>query len=128
MMGATVDGLATGRSRLNTCFARVAGGYNGIVVRLPIAVAAFTAIVCLGQNPVPIPFACTADDIDRFGLTCSPERPCPVYADLNSVESVGARIFVTGNLHTEAATLYSLLFASEDSGATWKEAYERLKS
>jgi len=89
----------------------------------------FLAIVTVSaQTAVPIPFACTAEDIEHFGLTCSAERPCPVYADLNFVESVGARVFVTGNLHTDAATLYSVLFASEDSGVTWKEVYDRVRS
>ncbi len=77
---------------------------------------------------VPIPFACTANDLEHFGLTCSAEHPCPVYADLNAVEAVGARLFVTGNFHTDKVTLYSLLFSSEDSGATWKEAYERVRT
>ena len=51
-----------------------------------------------------------------------------MYADLNAVEAIGGRVFVTGNLHTDSVTLYSLLFGSEDSGVTWKEAYERVKS
>lgn len=91
-----------------------------ILVLLPIG--------CLGQTTVPIPFACSADEIEHFGLNCSAERPCAVYADLNSVESVGARVLVAGNLHTDSVTLYSLLFESEDSGTTWKEAYERVRS
>ena len=89
----------------------------------------FLAISAFSQTAtVPIPFACSADDIEHFGLNCSAERPCHVYADLNFVESVGARVFLTGNLHTDTLTLYSLLFASEDSGVTWKEAHERLRS
>ena len=68
------------------------------------------------------------DDLEHFGLNCSNEQPCAVYADLNAVEAIGARLFVTGNLHTDLVTLYSLLFASEDSGATWTEAYARVKS
>lgn len=85
------------------------------------------AISALAQ-PVAIPFACTADDLEHFGLNCSVEQPCAVYADFNAVESIGARVFLTGNLHTDSVTLYSLLFASEDSGATWKEVYERVRS
>jgi photosystem II stability/assembly factor-like uncharacterized protein len=89
---------------------------------------ALLAVSAFAQTAVPIPFACTAGDIEHFGLNCTAEQPCPVYADLNFVESVGARVFLTGNLHTESVTLYSLLFASEDSGASWKEVYDRVQS
>lgn len=80
------------------------------------------------QTQVPIPFACTAGDLEHFGLNCTAEHPCPVYADLNFVTAVGARVFAGGNLHTESVTLFSILFVSEDSGVTWTEAYERIRS
>ena len=110
--------------------------YNEVVVSYLVlvnpALATFAMALCVAQGfaqaTVPIPFACTADDLDHFGLTCSAEQPCPVYADLHFVEANGARVFLTGNLHTDSATLYSLLLASEDSGVTWKEAYTRVRS
>jgi len=55
-------------------------GYNGSVARLHYF--AFLAIFnTSAQTAVPIPFACTAEDIEHFGLNCSAEQPCPVYAD-----------------------------------------------
>ena len=86
------------------------------------------SILSWGQTIVPIPFACTVDDIEHFGLTCSAERPCKVFADLSSIEAIGGRIFVTGNLHTDSTTLYSLVFGSADSGVTWAEAHQRIRS
>ena len=92
----------------------------------------FSALVGLtsaaAQTVVPIPFACTETDIDHFGLTCSAEHPCKVFADLSFIDAAGAKVFIAGNLHTEATTLYSLLFSSEDSGGTWTEAYQRIRS
>ena len=44
------------------------------------------------------------------------------------METGGSSVFVTGNLHTESVTLYSLLFASDDAGVTWKEVYNRVRS
>ena len=41
---------------------------------------------------------------------------------------MGNKIFVTGNLHTPMATLYSVLLASEDNGATWSEPHPRERS
>ena len=93
-----------------------------------LAIPAVLAVSAMAQTLVPVPFACTADDLEHFGLNCSAEQPCPIYADWNSVEAIGGRVFLTGNLHTESVTLYSVLFASEDSGITWKEVFERVKS
>jgi hypothetical protein len=92
-------------------------------MRLLLIVAMSTVLAA--QTPYRIPYACTADDIDAFGLTCTPEEPCPVYAELASVESLGGRLFITGNLHTVSATLYGLLLASEDGGKTWTEPVKR---
>src|SRR5581483_4322195 len=72
-----------------------------------------------------VPYQCTTDDAQAAGLTCSEDHPCPVYVELANVESVGNRLFITGNLHTPDTTLLSILLASEDSGATWSEPYDR---
>ena len=88
----------------------------------------FLAVSALAQTTIPIAFSCTAEDIEHFGLNCSAEQPCAVYADFNSIESGGARVFLTGNLHTDSVTLYSLLLASDDAGVNWKEVHDRVKS
>jgi len=51
-----------------------------------------------------------------------------VFLELSSAEAAGNRIFVTGNLHTRNATLYSVLLASEDGGANWTEPAARLRN
>jgi photosystem II stability/assembly factor-like uncharacterized protein len=63
--------------------------------------------------------------MDAFGLTCSTQEPCSVYAELSAVESLSGRLFVTGNLHTVSATLYGLLLVSDDGGKTWTEPLKR---
>jgi photosystem II stability/assembly factor-like uncharacterized protein len=78
-------------------------------------------------KPIALPFACTAEDIQAAGLTCSEEDPCPVFLELTSVESVGGRIFAAGNLHTQTVTLFSTLLGSEDTGHTWRELHERIR-
>jgi len=109
-----------------------------------MAVAALLAVLGLGQDQPPAPPApppvlensgkpmapaiqCTAEDIQLAGLSCSEEDPCPVYLELTAVEPVGSRIFVAGNIHTAAVTLYSMLLATEDSGHTWREVHERIR-
>ena len=77
--------------------------------------------------PMSIPFECTAEDTQQAGLTCSEEEPCPVYLELSGIEAVGNKLFLTGNLHTATATLYSLLLSSEDSGKTWTEPHLRIR-
>jgi photosystem II stability/assembly factor-like uncharacterized protein len=79
-------------------------------------------------KPMRVLYECTAADTQAAGLGCSEEDPCPVYLELSNVEAVGGKIFATGNLHTPMATLYSILLASEDSGAMWTEPHPRIHS
>ncbi|HME08275.1 MAG TPA: hypothetical protein VKG25_14565 [Bryobacteraceae bacterium] len=79
-------------------------------------------------KPLQFPFECTEEDTQTAGLHCSVEEPCPAFLELSSVEAVGNRLFLTGNLHGAAATFYSILITSSDAGKTWKEGYQRLRS
>ncbi len=74
-----------------------------------------------GNTPFKIPYACSEKDLAAAGMTCSGDSPCPVYVELSSVAGIGKKLLVTGNLHGSAATIGSLLLASDDGGATWKE-------
>ena len=78
-------------------------------------------------KPMALPFQCSEEDRQSFGISCSPDEPCPVYLELAAVESAGVRLFAAGNLHTRETTMFSVLLASEDNGKTWTEAYERIK-
>jgi hypothetical protein len=78
-------------------------------------------------TPLKLPFQCTNEDMDWAGMSCSEEEPCPVYLELAAVESVGNRIFLAGNIHSSAVTLYSVVLASDDAGRTWAEPYDRLR-
>ena len=93
-----------------------------IVVPVLIVVLRLSA-----QTPVQVPFECSPEEAEAFGLSCSEDRPCPVYLELASAAGEpGGRVFVAGNLHTSDTTLLSLLLASEDGGATWAEPTPRL--
>lgn len=78
-------------------------------------------------SPALAPVVCADAEISEFGLECTAEEPCPVYLELSGVEAAGARIFLTGNLHTTTATLWSVLAVSEDGGRTWSEPQSRLR-
>src|SRR5690349_23670028 len=67
-------------------------------------------------KPMLVPFQCTDDDIEWAGMSCTEEDPCPVYLEVSTIETVGNRIIVLANIHSEATTLYSVLLASEDAG------------
>lgn len=104
------------------------------MIRYPALLLALVSLVA-AQNPLEnsgkpmhVVYECTAADTQAAGLGCSEEDPCPVYLELSNVEAVGGKIFVTGNLHTPMATLYSILLASEDNGATWTEPNLRIRS
>jgi hypothetical protein len=79
-------------------------------------------------KPMAVEYQCTEEDIQSAGLSCSAEEPCPVYLELSSVEAVGNRIFLAGNIHSASTTLYSMLLASDDAGKTWREPYERMRA
>lgn len=79
-------------------------------------------------KPIRVPFECTDEDITGHGLTCTTDEPCHVYLELAAMETVGVKIFLSGNLHTSNTTLWSILLVSEDSGKTWSEPYERMRS
>lgn len=93
-----------------------------------VAGLAICALARAADPPVKIDYACPAEDIDSFGLSCSSEDPCAVFLELSAVEAVGATVFLAGNLHTQSATLYSVLLASEDGGRTWIEPFKRLRA
>jgi hypothetical protein len=92
----------------------------------PIVLGAQTPLENSGK-PMRVLYECTAADIQAAGLGCSEEDPCPVYLELTNVDAVGGKIFVTGNLHTPMATLYSILLASDDEGKIWTEPQARLR-
>jgi len=93
------------------------------------ALLAFLVCACVfAQSPVKIEYTCPPEDIDGFGLACSPEDPCAVFLELSSVEAVGAKVFVAGNLHTERTTLYGILLVTEDGGKTWTEPEKRMRA
>ena len=77
-------------------------------------------------KPMRVPAVCAADDLQTLGVICSQDDPCPLYVELNAVESVGARLFIAGNIHTPTATLSSLLLSSADSAKTWIEVHPRI--
>jgi len=78
-------------------------------------------------TPLKVPYRCTNEDMEWAGMSCSEEEPCPVYLELAAVESVGNRIFLAGNIHSNAVTLYSVLLSSDDAGRTWSEPYDRIR-
>ena len=97
------------------------------------------AAVCWAQAPAPkplmentgkpirVPLTCGSDEIVELALTCPAEQPCPVFLELSALEAVGDRLFAAGNLHTESATVESVLLASDDAGKTWHEPHARIR-
>jgi hypothetical protein len=79
-------------------------------------------------KPIRIPITCTDEDITAIGMTCTVEEPCAVYFDLSAVYGLDSRIYLAGNLHNGAVTMFSLLLMSEDNGKTFTEPFERLRN
>jgi hypothetical protein len=77
-------------------------------------------------KPIKLPGNCTGEMISALGLACTTESPCDLFLDLIGADSSGLRIFVSGNLHTDNQTVASILLASDDNGASWYEAFDRI--
>ncbi len=77
-------------------------------------------------KPMAVTADCTKADLPSLGLSCSEEEPCPMYLELADVELVGTKLFLAGNIHMNAATLESIVLASEDLGKTWYEPTPRI--
>ena len=78
-------------------------------------------------RPMLVPFRCSAEDIRWAGLSCTEEEPCPIFLELSTVAHSGEHTVVTGNIHSESATLYSVLLDSENGGQTWTEPHQRMR-
>jgi photosystem II stability/assembly factor-like uncharacterized protein len=74
-----------------------------------------------------IRYACSPEDLQSAGLSCTDNEPCGIFLELSSVWAAGNRILVAGNLHSESVTLSSVLLASDDNGRTWTEAHPRIR-
>lgn len=85
------------------------------------------ALALQAQTPVAVPFTCTAEDMESAGMACPEAQPCPVYLEIAQVYGRANKVLVTGNLHSESSTLYSILLESEDGGLTWNEPFRRLR-
>ncbi len=92
----------------------------------PLYILLFAATLEYAGKPLALPFQCTGDDLTRAGLTCPPGQPCPVYLELTGMDATGSHIVAAGNLHADAATLFSILLVSNDSGKTWHEPFDRI--
>lgn len=85
------------------------------------------AAATLAAQPHKLAFQCTDEDIISAGLACTEDEPCAIYLELSSIESIGQKLIVIGNIHTASATLVTVLLASVDGGKTWTEPFERLR-
>ena len=90
------------------------------MLALPLCLAA--------QAPQAVKLAavCADEEMTHFGLVCDEDAPCPVLLDLTDAATGGSRIFLAGNFYTGSTTLWSVLLASDDGGATWTEPWPRL--
>jgi hypothetical protein len=93
--------------------------------RLTFSLLMFPLLLA-AEDPVRVEYTCPADDLEKFGLTCSEDEPCDVFLELASVEGVGSTVFAAGNLHTVTTTLYGVLLVSGDGGKTWSEPNPRI--
>jgi hypothetical protein len=105
------------------------GGFSAVILTILAvnASAQDAAILTNSGQPMRLAYSCAEEDLQWAGMSCTEDQPCPIYLELSSVVPDGKKIVVAGNLHSESATLASVLLLSDDSGATWKEPVARIR-
>ena len=96
-------------------------------MRRVFLISVLSAYSAWAAQPFKPAFTCKEDDLQWAGMTCSDQEPCPVYLEISAVYQVGAKLFLTGNIHSAQSTLYSILLETDDNGATWREPVDRLR-
>jgi hypothetical protein len=78
-------------------------------------------------EPIRVPYICTDDDIQFAGMLCTERAPCAIYLELTAIAANSRKILVSGNLHSNSATINSVLLMSDDAGASWREPAGRIR-
>ncbi len=84
------------------------------------------ALVYRGE-PIVVPLECDYEDLLNAGMVCNEDSSCRLFLDLVAVGGTGQSVFALGNIHSSGGTVTSILLASDDEGATWREAAERMR-
>lgn len=100
---------------------------GALVPTLVLLSAQDSPILTNSGEPIRVAYACAEDDLQFAGMSCTDDETCAIYLELSSVVAEGKKILTAGNLHSNSATLGSLLLLSDDSGATWKEPAARMR-
>ena len=79
-------------------------------------------------EPMRVSYACAEEGLQAAGLLCTEDEPCAIYLELNSIGTAGKKLFLAGDLHATSGTLASIMLATDDGGATWKEPTPRIRS
>ena len=79
-------------------------------------------------KPIVLQTKCGDAELSDYAMSCSEEEPCPLYIELATADASGSKLFVSGNLHADAVTLWSVLLMSADGGQSWTEPFERMRA
>src|SRR4051812_27088546 len=75
-----------------------------VLVSVSTAFAQDASVITNTGEPMRVPYACSAEDLQWVGMSCNEGEPCPIYLELTSLVPNGKIIFAAGNLHSNSAT------------------------
>jgi hypothetical protein len=84
-----------------------------------------SALVYSGE-PLQVRLECNYDALLQAGLVCNEDVPCELLLELIGMGETKTSAFAIGNIHTQEATISSVLLASHDGGKTWLEPAGRI--
>ncbi|MEZ5363841.1 MAG: hypothetical protein R2748_16250 [Bryobacterales bacterium] len=73
-----------------------------------------------------IPAECDPARLSALGLPCSAASPCEMSLELTAAGEAGEAVIAIGDLYSPSATIASVVLRSDDGGASWTEAHERI--
>jgi hypothetical protein len=78
-------------------------------------------------DPIQLPSECRRPELAKLGLDCSEAAPCELFLELVDVQPGDeGRIYLIANLSTSSSVLAGVLLVSEDQGASWSDAADRI--
>jgi hypothetical protein len=69
---------------------------------------------------------CEEMRLSAAGMICAEASPCEMRLELTAGVNAGDAVVAIGDLYSVSATLESIVLRSEDGGATWVEAADRI--
>ena len=75
---------------------------------------------------IRIAAGCDEARLSALGMVCGEASPCEMRLELTAAKEAGEAVVAIGDIYSVSATVESVILRTEDGGATWVEAADRI--